>query len=266
MSIYQIVNEKTRTLPFFINSIGNDVFQKPCVRKNEFDYHHLITVVSGKGIVECEGYKEIVTKGDVFFIGKNISHAYYSVGKDFSTRWVTFDGTAVDAVLKAYEVNKFKLIKDVNLEKLNNDFDVLYDKIDSKFNDQDISVFLYWYITTFFNCKKTSKTSKAIENATIYMKENFESLVSLEEIADVCGMNKFTFCREFKKIYSISPFEYFLQVRIQHAKKLLTDSDMKINEISIKSGFNDVGYFCRTFKKKEGITPTQFRSFIKKDG
>lgn len=266
MSIYKIINDKTRTLPFYIYSIGNDPYQNACIREKGFLYHHLISVVNGEGYVECDGKKEKITKGDIFFIAKDVPHAYYSKSETFATKWITFDGTAVSSVLNSYNINNFVLLKQVNLEKLDNSFESLYAKVDSSLNDYEISAYLYLYITTFFNCSKTSDTIKVISKAVNYIKKNFSDYITLDDLALISNMNKFTFCREFKKIYSATPFDYLLHVRVQEAKKILTDSNMKINDISIATGFNDTGYFCRIFKKFENCTPSEFRKMIKKDG
>lgn len=266
MSIYKIINDNTRTLPFYIYSIGNDPYQNVCIREKGFLYHHLITVVNGDGYVECDGKKEKVTKGDIFFIKKNVPHTYYSKSNSFATKWTTFDGTAVPSVLSAYKISNFVLLKDVNLEKLDNSFETLYAKIESGLNDYEISAYLYLYITTFFNCSKEADTVKIVSKAVEYIKTNFSKYISLEELAAICNMNKYTFCREFKKTYSITPFDYLLHVRIQKAKKILADSNMAIKNVSISTGFNDTGYFCRIFKKFENYTPTEFRRLIKKDG
>lgn len=265
MSVYPIINEKTKTMPFYISSIGSDAFQNPCIRNNGFYMHHLLTVLDGYGIVECDGYKETVTKGDIFFIKKNVPHSYYSIGDKFSTQWVTFDGTASECVFNAYEISNFILYKDINIEKITDSFDVLYKKALRNINDYELSSHLYTYITAFFNCKKVSKTSKALENAVQYIQKNYKTCITLDELAEKCQMNKFTFCREFKKSFSETPFDFILHTRVQEAKKLLTDSTQKIQEIASNTGFNDTGYFCRIFKRFEGFTPNEFRQIIKKD-
>ncbi len=264
MSIYTIVNEKTKTMPFYISSIGTDSFQHPCKRDKGFHCHHLLTVTEGSGFVECNGHTEKVSKGDIFFIKKNVPHSYYAVGDKFSTQWITFDGTASECVFNAYGISGFILFKDINLEKLTSSFDFLYKKASQNLNDFELSSYLYAYITTFFNCKKTSKTSKALELAIKYIKENHQNCITLDELASICQMNKFTFCREFKNNFSTTPFDYILHTRIQYAKKLLTDSELKVQEISRITGFNDTGYFCRIFKRLENCTPSEFKETIKK--
>lgn len=264
MSIYQIVNEHARTLPFFLHSIGDDLYQNPMYRPNGFPYSHMITVLDGDGIVECEGFCESVSKGDIFFIKKNIPHKYFSYGKTFQTRWITFDGTACDAIFSSQNITNFKLFKDVDIAKLNTHFDNLYNKSLQYINGYELSVHIYSYIINFFNCNKKHEFYDNMQDVINYIKHNYSKCITLEELSEISAMNKFTFCREFKKIYNSTPFEFILQTRIQNAKTLLTDSNMQIQEIAEKVGFNDTGYFCRIFKKEENCTPSEFKKIIKK--
>ncbi len=265
MSIYQIVNEHTRSLPFFIYSIGEDLYQAPVYRPNGFPYNHMITVIDGEGIVEYDGIRKDVTKGDIFFIKKDIPHNYFSFGKKFKTRWITFDGMSCQSIFSSQNIDKFKIFNDINIEKLNANFDILYNKSIQHINGYELSVFIYSYIINFFNCEKKSDFYRNMQSVIDYIKKNYNKCITLEELSVIAEMNKFTFCREFKKIYNITAFDFILQTRIQNAKTFLTDSDMKIQDIATKVGFNDTGYFCRIFKKEENCTPSEFKKIIKDD-
>lgn len=55
---------------------------------------------------------------------------------------------------------------------------------------------------------------------------------------------------------------YILQMKINHAKKLLLHFDKNIGEVAKSCGFNDLAYFSRTFKRLTGVTPTYYRNFL----
>ena len=63
----------------------------------------------------------------------------------------------------------------------------------------------------------------------------------------------------FRKALSSRPMEYIAKRRIQAAKELLTGTDGTIEDIASETGFCTSSYFCKLFKKYEGITPTHFR-------
>jgi AraC-like DNA-binding protein len=65
--------------------------------------------------------------------------------------------------------------------------------------------------------------------------------------------------RLFKKVSGYTFKEYLILQRIANAKSLLVYTDYNVTQICMKSGFNNVNHFIRTFKKQEGITPYQYR-------
>ena len=86
------------------------------------------------------------------------------------------------------------------------------------------------------------------------------SNLSTEELAALCSLSLSAFKRAFKKLYEDNPTHYIINEKLKKAKELLTISDLAIAEIAYESGFNDPLYFTRLFKKREGITPSNFRA------
>lgn len=102
---------------------------------------------------------------------------------------------------------------------------------------------------------------------TIKLKELTETIVSNKKSnspnnVDLCNhfcMSKATLFRKTKDRYNISPVRLMTKIRLNNSAKLLRMSDLPINEIALKVGFTDHQYFCRTFKKQFGTTPTNYR-------
>jgi len=91
------------------------------------------------------------------------------------------------------------------------------------------------------------------------MNKEFHINYSLDDYASMCNMSKFHFLRIFKGITGTSPLEYRNNIRLDHAKELLADTNTPINEIARRLGFSSATYFCDTFKKKNGVSPSQYR-------
>lgn len=66
-------------------------------------------------------------------------------------------------------------------------------------------------------------------------------------------------CREFKRFYHMTPTAFIGGLRLSHARKLLSNSDMKVIDIAIGTGFQSVSHFCHEFKKSYGMTPSEYR-------
>lgn len=85
--------------------------------------------------------------------------------------------------------------------------------------------------------------------------ENY-GLAQLEEKYHV---SRYRLCREFKSHYQISPMQYLHKMRIQAARNLLTETNLKVHEISYEVGYENVNHFIAHFRKNTGMTPTQYR-------
>lgn len=81
----------------------------------------------------------------------------------------------------------------------------------------------------------------------------------LDDLEKKYNTSKYRICREFVKFYNDSPLQYVNKVRIQHAKRLLLESDQRINEIGHQIGIDNTNHFIHLFKKETGVTPLIFR-------
>jgi AraC-like DNA-binding protein/mannose-6-phosphate isomerase-like protein (cupin superfamily) len=92
-----------------------------------------------------------------------------------------------------------------------------------------------------------------------YMEANYMEKITLQELAEQISCNKQTLCLLFQEIAAVSPIQYLIGYRINQAKKMLTDSTRTILETSMDCGFENVSYFIRQFKRRTGMTPTEYR-------
>jgi AraC family transcriptional activator of mtrCDE len=83
-----------------------------------------------------------------------------------------------------------------------------------------------------------------------------------EELAKEINLCKSQFVQLFQKEIGISPIKYIRQLRFEKAKELLETTFLSVKEISFSVGFNDQSHFVRDFKKKYGLTPTEFRKSL----
>ncbi|OAS15054.1 AraC family transcriptional regulator [Paenibacillus oryzisoli] len=97
-----------------------------------------------------------------------------------------------------------------------------------------------------------------VENVLQTIHSNYAKDISLEACADLHGTYSKKLSLGFKQITGQTFIDYLTQFRLNQAKKLLVETDEKINDIAIQVGYQPP-YFNRLFKKYEGITPGQFR-------
>lgn len=106
------------------------------------------------------------------------------------------------------------------------------------------------------------QTSKKIEPIKTFIEEHFLEVMTLKDLEDKFGVNKFALIRSFKNEFNTTPNAYQLQLKANYAKQLLISSD-NITDIALQSGFYDQAHFTKEFKKAYGITPLQYQRALK---
>ena len=102
-----------------------------------------------------------------------------------------------------------------------------------------------------------AKFYKTVEPAVIKMRDEYASNHTGEELAQLCGLDRYYFCRAFKKAMGTTPVEYRNQCRIRVAELLLQDGQYSIAEVAAQTGFEDASYFSRIYKKYKGVSPVE---------
>jgi AraC-like DNA-binding protein len=94
-------------------------------------------------------------------------------------------------------------------------------------------------------------------NITSLMKKYFLSNLTLKDYAVLSGRSLSTFHRDFKRYNNITPKQFLLDLKLEHAYNLLKDNDKSVSEISSEIGYENVSHFIKAFKKKYNTTPKQ---------
>ena len=100
---------------------------------------------------------------------------------------------------------------------------------------------------------------RRISTARDWMDAHYSDDITLEDIGAVAAMNSQHFLRMFKQVYSITPHQYLIDVKLRKARELLESTGMTINEICQAIGFESVFSFSVLFKKRFGLPPGGFR-------
>lgn len=107
--------------------------------------------------------------------------------------------------------------------------------------------------------KKEESTMDIIKEAKLYIEQNYQKDILLDDVAKMLHLSSYYFSKQFKKRTGYNFIEYLTYVRIEKAKSLLLNSLKSIKEICLEVGYSDANYFSRTFKKNVGVSPTEYR-------
>lgn len=105
----------------------------------------------------------------------------------------------------------------------------------------------------------SNKEKELVKSIESYVAEHCLEDISIEQIAEQLNISYYYMCHIFKNNYGISVNTFRTQKRLEIAMRKLIETDEKITDIAVLSGFNNISYFTETFTKMVGISPTLFR-------
>lgn len=115
-------------------------------------------------------------------------------------------------------------------------------------------------IFAHINNRKKMQQDQFVERANAYIQSHFNQKITLEEVASVVYLHPNYFSELYKVKTGQNFSDYVTQVRIEKAKHMLSNSLLRVIDISEQVGFTDYRYFCKLFKKYTGFTPLEYRS------
>lgn len=111
---------------------------------------------------------------------------------------------------------------------------------------------------------KMSSKSIIVQGAKSYIKQNYAMKISLVDISEYVCISPSYLCRMFKQETGETLNQYITAIRVENAKKLFDDSNLKICEVCEKSGFPNPKYFSQVFKKITGMTPKEYKEKVQR--
>jgi YesN/AraC family two-component response regulator len=107
--------------------------------------------------------------------------------------------------------------------------------------------------------QRASAEPPSITKARQFIQENQAEDLSLGMVAKTVNMSTFYFCKMFKKATGLNFTDYVSRVRVEKARNLLLNRNLRISEIAYETGFQSLTHFNRVFKKITGQSPTEYR-------
>lgn len=242
-----------------------------------FHYHHwceLYYLIEGSCTYSIGNVKYVLNAGDWVFIPCDVEHKVF------------YNTSPHKRILFHFTQNyfPFPLLNKMNVflsnpvfvpnEKEKEAMDTIAVKLCEEYKKPDeYSDVLYrnllFELLLFFVRKQsdveTSEILNLITEHTIdYIRDNFGRNITLDELADMNNICAAHMCRKFKKDTGMTISDCIRRVRMENAKKLLSETEESISAISEKCGFTDSNYFSSIFKKEEKISPLKYRKTYKK--
>ena len=251
----------------------------------EMDYHwhsehEIIRVLSGTLNIRLSNNKYSGKKGDIFFVNPETVHGatpdddciYECIVLHLDMLSIKEMGCHffIDSLLNhEYIINEYNPSPCNDIHTATNK---LFDAMNNKSSGYKFGVIgaiyqLFGIIIDnklFFSSSgdrtlSNNKNISKLKNVLTYIRENFHTQMTLEDMAHHAGMSSKYFCFQFKEMTTKTPVEYLNTYRIERAARKLLSTDESVTEIAFSCGFNDLSYFIKTFKAIKGTSPAKFR-------
>lgn len=280
---HETKNHTTTEFPYntYLCSIPLDF---PGVPLHWHDELELIVIKKGQGIVSVDFEKRLVHSGDIVFIRPGCLHA---IEQDRTFK-MEYENIILKPELLSSGTNDLCMIQYITplldgsipvecfltpslefYESLN----ACIQQIDLVCSDQPqgwqlavkSSLFYFFFLLTSSSQKKTASTSarsKSLEKMKTvlkYVEEHYTEKLTIDDMAELTYYSKSHFMKFFKAHMGIGFTEYLNDYRLTMSARLLKASDDSILMIASASGFDNLSYFNRIFKRKYGVSPGKYR-------
>jgi AraC-like DNA-binding protein len=200
-------------------------------------------------------------------------HNYQAdIHNPWSIYWVHFSGELLHDLNRWLQTEEY--VQPTNIDynkKIIEQWAEMFAALDNGYSAKNLAfanLCLYKFLT-FFLCQPNIlpgiKEENPIEDSIVFMKSNIDKVLSVDELACQLNYSGSHYTALFKEKTMQAPIEYFIKLKVQYARQLLNQSNLKINEIADKVGYADPLYFSRLFKKITGKSPKEYRLAFNKE-
>ena len=237
---------------------GYSISRREGHQVNVFEY-----VVSGEGEILIGDKWHRVTAGDAYILPAGIRHEYRADPQSpWEKIWINYNADYMPHMLRDYGI-KAGVYRGGDVREL---FEQLLGFTEAGGTPDSvhysIAELVHGIIHRIARERRTNRGDelriKDVLTAHIHEKLN------LDTAAAELHLSKSQLIRSFKQLYGVTPYEYFIGMKIDAAKVLLRDTNMRIGEIAERLAINDEHYFSTLFRKRTGISPREYRDSKRK--
>lgn len=276
--------QKSSRQSFLVRQFGKEAFAAPYHSHKEYE---LTFILEGEGKRYVGSNIDEFTSGDMVLLGSGIPHCWKLIN-DINSK------SQVKAIVVHFTLNflgegfllspemegiKWLLERSLGGIKFNNLSASLKEETSALLHEQNEFNNLIRFLKLLQKLvdvnqfdildqndvlvKSNKSEDKRIQKVFAFIVDNFRAKITLNEVASIAHMTPQSFCKYFKKVTRKTFTEVVIDYRVDFASQLLTHSEQSILTICYESGFGSLSYFSKTFKKKTGLTPSNYRKTSK---
>jgi AraC-like DNA-binding protein len=234
----------------------------------------IVYVTRGEGIFGVEGRTYRVIPGSLLLVIPGIKHWYRPVFETgWHEYWAGFKGGFYSKLVEEGILSPEHVFFDGGIH---NDIVAIFERILYEVRTQQplyqlkacsgILSLIAEMLTHERRSEQPNYYQKIVEKAKYLMEINIFKAINVPGISEQIGVSP-TKLNEIFKIYtSMTPYQYYIHIKIHKAEDLLEQDNVTVKEVAFSLGFEDQYYFSRLFKNKTGIAPSEWKTYIRQGG
>lgn len=227
-------------------------------------------IKEGEGYFMLEEEKFFPKKGQMYFLPEQHRHSFSVMNQEntFEKYYCHFNTMpGATNIFKVMKVPNFVTPRDPDyIEFLFKQMIEVWEQKEGYLNSLKIKILLYQVFEHYLEaCDidqikiKHHYKQEALEEILKFIDENLDKKISLKEVAYEFGYSTQYFSKIFKKSLGITFLQYMNQLKMEKARELIMYSNKSMSEIAYTLGFENQYYFSNTFKKENGVSPTDYK-------
>lgn len=253
--------DKINLNPLSINFVGETLcdekfdISRDCSDLTSFEY-----IVDGYGTLEINGKVFHPKKGDIFFLPMGSKHHYYSQKENgWHKYFISFYGKLADALIENYLPADTYIFEGCFLEKnFRHIFDIAFNTEDLAEAEQLLRVELFKIFSAIYEKKAVGQLDFA-ERIKRNIDNHLDDEFNLDALCSYMNYSKNHIINVFSEKFGKTPYQYYLECKINLAKYYLLNTNMRVTEIAYALSYSNPQYFSICFKKFTGYSPRDFR-------
>ena len=210
-----------------------------------------VYILEGKAKYTFSDYELDVSDGNIMFLGKGSEYSIKILSEEYKFIFVDFD------FAESVKSEVFGAINSKSAESMFRRMLEKWRQNKPSAKEECMSV-LYGVYSEIIRTQRAAyvpaSKQRKIDSAVQFISDNFsDEMLTVETVAEKAGMSESHFRRLFKSAYHLSPVRYITLMRIGRAKELIRYTTYPLSHIAIETGFANVYYFSRIFKKDVSI-------------
>ncbi len=231
--------------------------------------YQIVYITKGRGRFVSRGREYTVIPGTIMLLFPGVKHAYKpddDIG--WNEYWVGVKGEYLEALQSEGVISPEKPVYYIGLHNvIVRLYDTIFDRVEKQrphyqYRISANIIMLLAEIISYDRSQEHGRNSDTlVEKTKFILQENLYGNIELEEVAGKLHLSTSYLGEVFKSYTGMTPYQFYLHLKVNKAKELLEIGKLSIKEIAHKLAFEDQYYFSRLFKKKTGVPPSQWAQY-----